>query len=593
MRLDDVLARFDGVKAKGSGGWLARCPAHDDEHHSLSIDPGRDNRTVIKCFAGCGADDIMAAIGLGLADLFDDHGPAPALVAAGPAANGHRAVTTWYDIRDVAGTIVARHKRVDHDDRKTLSWWRPGADRPGLDGIGIADLPLYGSERLATWPADAPIVITEGEKAADSLVAAGIPALGTVTGASSSPRAATLAPLAGRTVILWPDNDEPGRLHLERTGRRLVEAGASCRWFTWTEAPDRGDAADYLARHAAATLRPLLAAAPRWPAHAANGASPAGAPPVIGTGPALLAATFPPLEWVVPEILPEGGALLVGKGKIGKSFLLLGLTIAVACGGRAFGQVPVTRGDVLYLALEDGERRLQRRLRAVLGDAPAPATWHYATSWPTLDDGGLTYLDNWCAAHPHARLIGIDTLKLIRPLADPRQALYNIDYDALAPLTRLGQARRCCVVCVHHSRKAEAEDFLDEASGSTGLGAATETMLVFRRARAAGASEATLHVTGRDLEDVRELALRWDRLTKQWVLVGNAADVAAAREQADALAVTRWLQETLGGGRQWSSDLFAAAKAVGISREAIFAVKESAGIRVAKDGAGRWYWERK
>ena len=52
-----------------------------------------------------------------------------------------------------------------------------------------------------------------------------------------------------------------------------------------------------------------------------------------------------------------------GAPKLGKSWMALGLGIAVASGGRAFGSVPVEAGDALYLALEDSPRRLQSRLR--------------------------------------------------------------------------------------------------------------------------------------------------------------------------------------------------------------------------------------
>mgnify|MGYP003779546527 CR=1 FL=1 len=75
----------------------------------------------------------------------------------------------------------------------------------------------------------------------------------------------------------------------------------------------------------------------------------------------LMAQDFPPLEYVVPGLIPEGLTLLAAAPKIGKSWLVLGLGIACASGGYAFGQLPVDRRPVLYLALEDGQRRLRRR----------------------------------------------------------------------------------------------------------------------------------------------------------------------------------------------------------------------------------------
>jgi hypothetical protein len=58
-------------------GWLARCPAHSDRLPSLSISPGRDGRTLLKCHAGCEPTAIVSALGLSLRDLFADSTPQP------------------------------------------------------------------------------------------------------------------------------------------------------------------------------------------------------------------------------------------------------------------------------------------------------------------------------------------------------------------------------------------------------------------------------------------------------------------------------------------------------------------------------------
>jgi RecA-family ATPase len=67
---------------------------------------------------------------------------------------------------------------------------------------------------------------------------------------------------------------------------------------------------------------------------------------------------IPPLSWTVPGLLPEGFGILAAAPKIGKSWLVLSLGLAVAMGTPFLG-VPVEQRPVLYLALEDGKRRLQ------------------------------------------------------------------------------------------------------------------------------------------------------------------------------------------------------------------------------------------
>ena len=92
-------------------------------------------------------------------------------------------------------------------------------------------------------------------------------------------------------------------------------------------------------------------------------ATPERQPWHILTASALYAKELTPQQWIVPSILPAGATLFVGRGKDGKSLLAWNLCLAVATGGTALSTYPVEQGDVLYLALEDGERRAQKRLK--------------------------------------------------------------------------------------------------------------------------------------------------------------------------------------------------------------------------------------
>jgi len=67
--LEIVLSRLEGVR-RTSDGYMARCPAHDDHHPSLSIGEGEDGRILLHCWAGCATAEVLAALGIGWADLF-------------------------------------------------------------------------------------------------------------------------------------------------------------------------------------------------------------------------------------------------------------------------------------------------------------------------------------------------------------------------------------------------------------------------------------------------------------------------------------------------------------------------------------------
>jgi hypothetical protein len=253
---------------------------------------------------------------------------------------------------------------------------------------------------------------------------------------------------------------------------------------------------------------------------------------------ALLTREFPEQKFAIDGLLAEGVTIFAGRPKLGKSWCALGLAVAVATGGRALGSLPVSQGDVLYLALEDGERRLQKRLREMLGSNEVPARLAYATEFPRIDDGGLDALNCWLIKYPKTRLIVIDTLKRVRPHERKHGRIYDGDYDAVAPLSGLAIKYGVSIVVIHHTRKMDSNDPLDMISGSTGLTGGADGALVLTRSR--GQKNATLHVVGRDFED-RELSLIWDADSFCWQTLGNTISGRAQK-------ILGWLRDAGNAG---------------------------------------------
>lgn len=247
----------------------------------------------------------------------------------------------------------------------------------------------------------------------------------------------------------------------------------------------------------------------------------------------LLARDFPEVKWAVDGLLSEGATILAGAPKAGKSFLALGLAIAIASGGRALGSVPVEQGDVLYLALEDGARRMQHRLRDMSKVGKMPERLTFAYESPRLDDGGLGAMEDWLQTHPEARLIVVDTLKRVRP-RERSMRFYDGDYDAVAPLNDLALKYGVAIVIVHHTNKrVDAEDWFDSLSGTLGLTGAVDAAMLLKRSR--GQSEGTLYVAGRDIED-KQKKVEFDGVINGWNLIGDAPSPLADK-------VFRWLTE--------------------------------------------------
>ena len=219
-------------------------------------------------------------------------------------------------IADVDGSEVARHHRRDRGDGTKIIWWTRRGSK-GLRGIKVRDLPLYGCHRLSGNPDDA-VVLTEGEKATDALRRRGLLAVGTVTGAKGCPSAEVLQVLAGRDVVLWPDNDDEGRLHMERIAQQLRGVAKSVRWFEWSDAPPKGDAADW--EGGTSELRRSLGDA---------------VPPPPGSAPDTTTEDEAPgaLEFVDPEPWPEpvdGAALLDRIERQFSRFVVLPKKVAAA-----------------------------------------------------------------------------------------------------------------------------------------------------------------------------------------------------------------------------------------------------------------------
>ena len=72
MKIEEFLERLQGVESDGKGGYMACCPAHDDSNPSMHVNVGDDGRILVKCFSGCTAAEIVAAMGLKLKDLMPE-----------------------------------------------------------------------------------------------------------------------------------------------------------------------------------------------------------------------------------------------------------------------------------------------------------------------------------------------------------------------------------------------------------------------------------------------------------------------------------------------------------------------------------------
>ena len=271
----------------------------------------------------------------------------------------------------------------------------------------------------------------------------------------------------------------------------------------------------------------------------------------------LQSMTFPPVRHILPGYISEGATILAGKPKVGKSWLTLDLCLAAAANRFTLGTLKPTHGDVLYLALEDNNRRLKRRLSKIWPSSEAlwPERLVLVTDWKRADEGGLDDIEDWCRSVTNPVLVVIDTLEKFRPVQNGKTAAYSADYAALTGLQKIAGKHRIAIVINHHVRKMEADDPFDTVSGTLGLTGAADTILVLKR----HAGAVTLHARGRDIEEI-ETALQFERATCRWTVLGAASEVYVSNERAavvkalegagpDGLAVSEILAATGGSNR--------------------------------------------
>lgn len=252
----------------------------------------------------------------------------------------------------------------------------------------------------------------------------------------------------------------------------------------------------------------------------------------------LMATQFPEPRWAVPGLLCEGLNILAGAPKLGKSWLSLGLGASISTGEPALGSIDVEQGAVLYCALEDTGRRLQRRRRHMLkaGGTPSPLLT-LETSCPVMTAGGDAVIIDWLEANQDARLVIIDTFEKMRGTDSPGISAYAGDYQAAGRFKVIADHYEVPILLIHHVRKQGHDDWSALVSGTNGLTGAADSILVLERGR--GEDTGVLHVTGRDVEET-DYAMRFDSDTGAWSkLDGPAEDYLMADTRAQLIRYLR------------------------------------------------------
>lgn len=269
--------------------------------------------------------------------------------------------TGCYEYVDADGAVAYRTVRIEKPgERKQFRAQRPDGRSGWINGLDkAAPRILYRLPDILNADPQAIVYLTEGERKADKLAKWGFVATAIAFGAKGWRDAYALS-LAGRTVVILPDNDDEGRSFADRAAKSIVAARGHAVVLPLPGLPAKGDIIDW--QGSADDLRAITDAALAAPEEPIT--APAPMFPLIDPG-AWQGMPAPPRAWTLHEWIPARQATyLTGAGSAGKSLLAQQLATCIAL-GRPFLGVETRQANAIYLTCEDDADELHRRQLAI------------------------------------------------------------------------------------------------------------------------------------------------------------------------------------------------------------------------------------
>ena len=227
---------------------------------------------------------------------------------------------------------------------------------------------------------------------------------------------------------------------------------------------------------------------------------------------------------LIDGILSNGLAILSGDSKIGKSWMVLWFCLKISRGEPVWG-LPTSKTDVIYLALEDKDWRIQQRMQDLI-DVP-PSNLHFGFSCGKLGAELEGQIKLALKEQPSTGLLFIDTLQMVRDNVSSKVNAYAQDYRDLSALKKIADDHNICIFLVHHNRKEhDGSNVFNDMTGSTGIAGVADTCMVLRKEDRFG-NDAVLNITGRDIEEKR---LKLTMRKNVWE-VTEALDTSALRRE--------------------------------------------------------------
>lgn len=368
---------------------MVRCPAHEDGSASLHVSPGSTHPVLMKCFAGCELEDILREGGITpdmiLAERANEWKTRCAVPATQPIRTQRGNATHVYEYTDEDGAMLFEVLRIPMEGgRKSFS------QRHLVDGQWVWNMQdvrrvLYRLPQvLEAKRKGARIWLVEGEKDVETLMAK-FEQLEIDDVATTPPMGANkwldeyTETLAGCTVVIVSDADEPGRKHARAVREALAAAECNVQVVEPRQAGDKlvKDATDHFSM--GGTIENFIVTIPSEQMIRES----------FGID-ILTAITrkVEPSSFVIPNMLAKGDRMLItGLEGHGKSTLLMQLAAMTAAGIHPWTGVEFDPQEVLFIDGENHPDQSLERWQNLVGLCAAHKH--------PIEKGMLTLVEDW------------------------------------------------------------------------------------------------------------------------------------------------------------------------------------------------------
>lgn len=467
LTLNEFLPRLKGVTTGDGKQYHAKCPAHEDQHASLSVSEGDDGRILLNCHVGCTSQEIVSKLGLTINDLFSDDRTAPA---------SKPEIVARYNYTDIDGNLLNQKTRFSD---KSFSWSHKenGKWTRGHKGNPV----LYN---LPALKSSGTVYVVEGEKDVETMKRNGFISVCGAHGAGPGKWLSQYTEaLKDRNVIVIPDNDTQGKSFAFETCNALVGHAASVKMINltdeWSDLPEKGDISDVFKmdkpEDVLNKLEALVTVTPEWEPTAGETTNDIEDDSFLSCFKTLDEFEEEEATWIIPGWIPEGQiTLMAADGGVGKTTVWCNLISAVSNGAPCILDPPgYTRKPekVGFLTTEDSVRKkLRKKLRL------AGANLKNIISPDFLKDEDGQLRDMKFGSNKMKQFIS--SFRLVLCVFDPVQGFVPPDInmgsrnamrDCMAPLISLGEEYGTTFLVVCHTNKRKGAYGRDRIADSADL----------------------------------------------------------------------------------------------------------------------------